>query len=583
MDERRKAPAISIITYAYNVENYIRECVESVLDQTFSDFEWVILDNGCTDRTSGILEEYANTDNRIRLFRNQNNSFLHNGPLNPDFVYYGENLASEYWCMVDSDDFLHADFLKELYQAAKKYDADIAVGGTEMFMDENVQMRGTRCPPDFYSEDITSLGDMFPQIYGCFRPIWGKLFKVSIVKKQQEYRKQSPLNLTNGGDTVFNLDCLRFANSVVGINKVLHYYRIRKTSYYHTQVDTIRYLDYKIIYDESKMLLQRWNKLNTETLNYITHVLYASIKDCIDIAANAESNPPKERIAVIETICNDSFVFRTLDQNGLTGNLFLDTQKAIERIMKNVSEDDFPILINHYMYRLFTSIKIINLPLANLQDKQNAFLLYLSSLCDELNKNKFGAVLLYGFFRAMGRTDLEKFEKEGLMSEFLASNPALLRELVNSRVAHAVLICEEHSGERNYDLLKEELLRKRKQMGKSKDYENEFFRKHLPDKKIVEVIERMVTVFDQAPLDKDALCYKLYLHTLRGEIRSALETALILSVFYSDDSSAMIAVGYTFACEGQKDRAKEILEKAIDLCVDESKRLEITKLMESLL
>ena len=62
-----------------------------------------------------------------------------------------------------------------------------------------------------------------------------------------------------------------------------------------------------MIYDESKSLLHRWNKLNDTTLHFITLVLYASIKDCIDIAANAVSIPLQERIAVIEIICNDSF------------------------------------------------------------------------------------------------------------------------------------------------------------------------------------------------------------------------------------------------------------------------------------
>ena len=66
----------------------------------------------------------------LRLFRNEKNSFVHHAPITPDFVEYGENLTSEYWCVVDSDDYLHADFLKELYNIAKKYDADIALGGT---------------------------------------------------------------------------------------------------------------------------------------------------------------------------------------------------------------------------------------------------------------------------------------------------------------------------------------------------------------------------------------------------------------------------------------------------------------------
>lgn len=575
-----KAPAISIYTFAFNVENYIRECAESVLQQTFTDFEWIILDNGCTDKTSEILEEYARKDSRIRLFRNQKNSFLHNEPLNPDFVRYGENLASEYWCVVDSDDYLHPDFMMELYTAAKEHDADIAVGGTEMFKDENVQIRGTRCPPDFYTGDLTSLGDMLPQIYGCFRPMWGKLIKVSIVKRHLEYRKRYPLNLSNGADTVFNLDCLRFSNSVVGINKVLYYYRIRNTSYYHSQVNKNRYLDYKIIYDESKKLLQHWNKLNDTTLDFIARVLYSSIKDCINIAAEAVSIPPRERMDVIETICNDQSVYHILDERGLSANLFVDTQKCAEKIMEDLEEADLPVAISHYIYRLFTSIKMANSTLLN---KQNAFLLYLSSLCDETNKNRFGSVLLYSFFTFVGKTMLAEFEQSGIKSDFLASNHVLLRELVNSRFDHAVKICEEHSGDTNYDLLKQELQRKRWHVNiEPIHHVKNIIEKCMYDGNVEEAIDLLVTVLDHCPLDREALCYKLYLLTLHGDMWTALETAEALRVFYPDDSTAMTLVAQAFAYAGQKERAREAFEKALNVCVDDTKRIEIARELETI-
>ena len=582
MTDIKKTPAISVITYAYNVEDYIRECAESILNQTFTDFEWIILDNGCTDKTGQVLDEYARKDNRIKLFRNQKNSILHHVPLNPDFVHYGENLTSEYWCVVDSDDFLHADFMKELYTVAKKYDADIALGGTEMFMEENPERRGTRCPMDFYSGDITSLGDIFPEIYGCFRPMWGKLFKVSVVKKQQKYRKQFPVNLTNGGDTVFNLDCLRFSNSVVGINKVLHYYRIRRTSYYNTQVDRSRYLDYKVIYEESKNLLLRWNKLNDTTLNFITIVFYGSLKDCIEIAATAVSIPTQERIAVMEAICNDPFVYQILSPFGLTANLFTDTQNAIEIVMKDEQWGEFSDLTNHYMYRLFKSVKMVNNPLANQQTKQNAFLLYLSSLCDESNTNQFGAILLYSFLRAIGKTELAEFDQAGIKREFLASNPGLLRKLLHSDFHQAVKICEEHSDDENYALLKEELKRKGDQFYDPPTNANEFLRRHMPDENIMEAIEFLANALDRYPLDKETLLYKLYLLTLQGDMQTALETAETLRVFYPDDCTSLIVVAHTFACAGQKDQAKEILKKALNKSMDETKQLEITRIIEGL-
>ncbi|WP_162176055.1 glycosyltransferase family 2 protein [Bacillus manliponensis] len=574
----KQTPAISIVTLVFNVENYIRECVESVLNQTFTNFEWIILNNGCTDKTNDILDEYAKKDNRIKLFRNPKNSVLHNEPFNPDFVYYIEHLTSKYYCMLDSDDYLHTDFLKDLYTAAQIYDADIAIGGTEMFMDENVQIFQTRIPPKFYTKDIASLSDILPQIYGCFRPVWGKLIKVTVVKKQQEYRKQFPLNLTNGSDTVFNLDCLRFSNTVVGIDKVLYYYRIRKTSSYHTQIDTNRYLDYVTIYDESTKLLKQWNKLNDSTLNFINHVLYLSIYECIDMTANSLVLPLYEKINIIEAICNDQYLYGILNQNGLTINLFIDTQKSVEGIIEELTKDEFQVAVQHYIYRLFTSIKMEK---SNPLNKHRAISLYLSALCDEKNRNRFGSAFLYDLFTFLEKDILADLKNSGLKSAFLASSPVLLRELVNSQFAHVIQICEEHSGDKNYALIKEELQRESKDVNESIPQVNASIQKEMSDTELVKEMNLLISILDHYPLDKEALSYKVELLILQKDMKMALETAEVLRVFYPNDSTTMIAVSHAFTYAGQKNTAKKLLKQALNICTDNKKRLEIIKQLEN--
>lgn len=69
------SPKITIVTMVYNSKSYIDECIKSVLNQSFKDFEWVILDNGCTDGTSEILRKYAKVDTRIKLYINEKKFF----------------------------------------------------------------------------------------------------------------------------------------------------------------------------------------------------------------------------------------------------------------------------------------------------------------------------------------------------------------------------------------------------------------------------------------------------------------------------------------------------------------------------
>lgn len=111
---------ITVIIPAYNVEKYVGKCIESVLNQTYKNLDIIIVNDGSTDSTSEILEQYAHNDKRIRLFhqKNQGNSAARNFALSitdSDFITF-----------VDSDDWIDEKLIETLYSDLKKYDADIS-------------------------------------------------------------------------------------------------------------------------------------------------------------------------------------------------------------------------------------------------------------------------------------------------------------------------------------------------------------------------------------------------------------------------------------------------------------------------
>ncbi|MEK4849516.1 glycosyltransferase family A protein [Paenibacillus sp. FSL H7-0756] len=569
-----KPPAVLLQTLAFNVEEYIVECVESVLNQSFIDFEWIVVDNGSTDRTSMLLEEYAKRDSRIRLFRNEKNTFLYNEPWNPDYIEYLNSSKAEYWCALDSDDYIHSDFLKELYAAAIKYNADIVVAGTTMFLEENPHKRSVRCPPDFYTEDLTTLGDLLPQIYSSFRSMWGKLFKLPLAMKQSNYRTvEKPLTLLNAFDTLFCLDCLSFAHSVVGINKPLHYYRMRQNSFYNSQLNKNRYLDYKTIFEESKELLRSWNKLNDSNLQFIASVFLESIKDCVKIAMNAKSASIEDRLEAIEMIISDEFVYQVLRQNDLWDNLFIKVKDIVDQKVGDIEEFEIPLAMNHFIYRLYSSIKMITSAGDN---KQDALLLYLSSICDINNKNHFGVSLLYPFFKSTGKDSLAESESNGIPCEFLASQPDLLREIVNGDSEKALIICDQNLTDNNFILLKQSLtkLGSKIQLDELTQVKLNMERS-IYDEKYEEAVELLLDVLETHPLDYDALYYKLYILILMGELLPALETAIVLKVFYPYECNSMELIALAFLNVGLKDMARSLYQTALDLCVDETQRQHI--------
>lgn len=120
-------PQISIIVPVYNVEKYLHRCLDSILTQTFSDFELILVDDGSTDLSGSICEEYAKEDSRIHLFhqKNQGQGVARNFAL--DWMY--ENSDSKWMCFIDSDDWIHPEMLERLYFAVAKTQKKISVCG----------------------------------------------------------------------------------------------------------------------------------------------------------------------------------------------------------------------------------------------------------------------------------------------------------------------------------------------------------------------------------------------------------------------------------------------------------------------
>ena len=111
MKKVEKSPLVSIITRAYNAEEYIEECAESIINQTYDNFEWLVIENGSVDRTREILEKYAYKDKRIHLFIN-NKNFTRNSADEPNC--YGTDdirrmARGKYLTNLDSDDFWDVD------------------------------------------------------------------------------------------------------------------------------------------------------------------------------------------------------------------------------------------------------------------------------------------------------------------------------------------------------------------------------------------------------------------------------------------------------------------------------------------
>lgn len=205
---------ISIIIPVYNVAPYLDECLQSVVNQVYTDWECILVDDGSTDGSAVICDEWGKKDSRFSVYHQINSgvSAARNHAL--------FHIQGQYVVFIDSDDTIGEKHLWELIHAPK---ADLVVSGikqeyTDGSSREYKNMYNKTFPLNQSSiDDIVGLYEKF-LLYG---PV-AKLYVASIIKKHQI---QFPLNCSYGEDLQFNLMYLEFVASISQIDDVSYYYR----------------------------------------------------------------------------------------------------------------------------------------------------------------------------------------------------------------------------------------------------------------------------------------------------------------------------------------------------------------------
>ena len=127
-----KEECISVIVPVYNVERYLEKCIESICCQTFKDLEIILVDDGATDRSGAICDEWSRRDPRIRVIHKENGGLS-------DARNAGIEIASGTWYMfVDSDDTITPDTIERLYKAATQHQCEMAVCNIVRIYDDGV-------------------------------------------------------------------------------------------------------------------------------------------------------------------------------------------------------------------------------------------------------------------------------------------------------------------------------------------------------------------------------------------------------------------------------------------------------------
>ena len=130
MKSIKSNPEISIVVPVFNVEKFLKKCIESIISQSFSNFEVLLVNDGSTDGSLDICLQYTKIDDRVKVINKKNGGL--SDARNAGIKY----ATGKYICFIDSDDFIEKEYLQKLYKNIVKYNSDVSM--CEYFItDEN--------------------------------------------------------------------------------------------------------------------------------------------------------------------------------------------------------------------------------------------------------------------------------------------------------------------------------------------------------------------------------------------------------------------------------------------------------------
>lgn len=213
----QNSPLVSIIVPVYKAENYIRRCIDSILAQTMTDFELLLIDDGSPDRSGEICDEYAKQDSRIRVFHKENGGVSSARNLGID------NSNGDFLCFFDADDLIPKDCLSALV-APFCNDVDSTVGGYQILGTNNETLFELKTQSTHRININEAIRDFYPNgSMDWQRYLWNRMFRMDVIHK---YHIRFREDIYYKEDGLFLVEFLcKSQKDIVYVEEIVYIYR----------------------------------------------------------------------------------------------------------------------------------------------------------------------------------------------------------------------------------------------------------------------------------------------------------------------------------------------------------------------
>jgi glycosyltransferase involved in cell wall biosynthesis len=299
-------PKVSVVIPIFNAEQYLSQCITSLINQTLEDIEIILVNDGSTDGSLKICEQFEKKDERIKLINKVNSGPSSSRNLGID------KATSEFIAFVDSDDWVENNMFEIMYNAASNNNVDLVLCG--MIKETSTKIKSPlkieegihRNMRDFHTDFIFSKLKTLPVAPHC------KLYRKKIINNKRSQIRFKP-DLFFGEDFVFNLEYILNCSSVYSLSsKCLYHYRIIPTSLtnkYRKNWWEVKSKSYSYLYD----ILKNYNRLDLlDTLNakFIIYAITAFTNE-------AKYKNYSEAVSELNYVCNDTVLQQCLKRNSI--------------------------------------------------------------------------------------------------------------------------------------------------------------------------------------------------------------------------------------------------------------------------
>lgn len=336
---------ISVIVPVYNVEKYLRQCLDSLVKQTYKNIEVIMVDDGSKDSSGRICDEYAKEYENFFVVHKKNAGL--GMARNTGFEY----MHGEYVTFLDSDDYLDPDCINNLYASLLKEHVDVCKGGFKRVLDSgdivserkyrNELFRGESARTELLPRMIGSSPSRHDSVEMC---VCGAIYRTDLIKK---YNLSFPSERELiSEDLVFNIDYMQHANGACNIEDMGYNYRVNLKSL-STSYRVNRFEASKYFYLEMKKKLLNL-QYNEDTILRLDRMFFVYLRMCIgQERPSASQKKAYASIQTISKICGDAVVRDAIEKYpcrelGIKQQLFLKMiQFRMNRLLYFLAKKEF--------------------------------------------------------------------------------------------------------------------------------------------------------------------------------------------------------------------------------------------------